>query len=104
MADEMISDAELDDIFRTTIDAFIDQANLFTDSNSKENVGLALLYAAARFNAYVVSQHAETLDDFESDLPKARAFFQQQYTEMLDENLADYRKQYTRYSHLVKKQ
>jgi ABC-type lipoprotein export system ATPase subunit len=104
MTDEMISDAELDEIFRTTIDAFIDQANLFADTNSKENVGLALLYAAARFNAYVVSQHAETLDDFERDLPKARDFFQQQYAEMLDENLADYRKQYTRYSHLVKKQ
>ena len=104
MADEMISDAELDEIFRATIDAFIDQANRFTETNSKENVGLALLYAAARFNAHVVSQHAETLDDFEGDLPKARSFFQQQYAEMLDENLADYQKQYTRYSHLVKKQ
>ena len=54
MADDMISDTELDEIFRTTIDAFIDQANLLTETNSKENVGLALLYAAARFNAYVV--------------------------------------------------
>lgn len=104
MADEMLSDTELDELFRNTIDAFIDQANLFTDTNSKENVGLALLYAAARFNAYVVSRHAETLDDYERDLPEARSFFRQQYAEMLDENLADYRKQYTRYSHLVKKQ
>ena len=104
MADETLSDEELDEIYRRTIDSFIDRANEFAETNSKENVGLALLYAAARFNAFVVSQHANTLDDFERDLPRAREFFQQQYAQMLDENLDDYKKLYSRYAHLLKKQ
>jgi len=104
MADENLSDEELDEIYRRTIDTFIDQANELAEHNSRENVGLALLYAAARFNAYVVSQHAQTLEDYDKDTPRARKFFTGQYAQMLDENLADYKKVYTRYAHLLKKQ
>ena len=104
MAENTLSDEELDEIYRRTIDSFIDQANEFAETNSKENVGLALLYAAARYNAYVVSQHADTLEDFERDLTGAGEFFRQQYAQMLDENLDDYKQVYTRYSHLLKKQ
>ena len=104
MADETISDAELDEKFRRMVDLFIDRANEFCETESQENVGMALLYAASRFNAHVVSQHANTLEDYESDLPKARDFFRGQYRQMLDENLEDYKQTYTRYAHLIKKQ
>ena len=104
MAADEISDEELDEIYRRTVDLFIDQANELAESNSRENVGLALLYAASRFNAYVVSQHAATLEDYEKDMPRARQFFQGQYAQMLDENLEDYKQVYTKYAHLLKKQ
>ena len=104
MADESLTDEELDEIYRRMIDLFIDQANEFAETNSKENVGLALLYAASRFNAHVVSQHANTLEDYDKDLSRAREFFHAQYREMLDENLEDYKQVFTRYSHLTKKQ
>ncbi len=104
MADDTISDEELDDIYRRMIDLFIDRANEFAETNSKENVGLALLYAAARFNAHVVSQHANTLEDYEKDLPRARQFFQDQYHEMLEENLEDHKQNYTKYANFLKKQ
>ncbi|MCP4387945.1 MAG: DUF3144 domain-containing protein [Gammaproteobacteria bacterium] len=104
MADDTISDEELDDIYRRMIDLFIDRANEFAETNSKENVGLALLYAAARFNAHVVSQHANTLEDYENDLPRARQFFQDQYQEMLEENLEDHKQNYTKYANFLKKQ
>ena len=104
MAEDRIGDEELDEIYRQTIDAFIDQANELAESNSIENVGLALLYAASRFNAYVVSQHADTLEDYEKDVSRAREFFRGQYRQMLDENLEDYKKVYTKYAHLLKKQ
>lgn len=104
MADETLTDEELDEIYRRMIDLFIDQANEFAETNGKENVGLALLYAASRFNAHVVSQHANTLEDYEKDLPRARAFFQGQYSEMLDENLEDTKQVFTKYAHLIKKQ
>ncbi len=104
MADDTISDEELDDIYRRMIDLFIDRANELAETNSKENVGLALLYAAARFNAHVVSQHANTLEDYEKDLPRARQFFQDQYQEMLEENLEDHKQNYTKYANFLKKQ
>jgi len=104
MADESLDDQELDEIYRSMIDLFIDRANEFAETNSQENVGLALLYAAARFNAHVVSQHAPTLEDFEKDLPRAREFFGGQYQQMLEENLEDYKSVYTKYSNFMKKQ
>lgn len=104
MADESLDDPELDEIYRSMIDLFIDRANEFAETNSQENVGLALLYAAARFNAHVVSQHAPTLEDFEKDLPRAREFFGGQYQQMLEENLEDYKSVYTKYSNFMKKQ
>ena len=104
MANDTLSDEELDEIYRRMVDMFIDRANEFAESESQENVGMALLYAASRFNAFVVSQHANTLEDYERDLPKARDFFRGQYREMLDENLEDYKQVYTKYAHLLKKQ
>ena len=104
MADEPISDEELDEVYRGMVDQFIDRANELAENNSPENVGMALLYAASRFNAHVVSQHADTLEDYERDLTRAQEFFVKQYQQMLDENLEDYRQVYTRYAHLLKKQ
>jgi hypothetical protein len=104
MADDSLNDEELDEIYRRMIDLFIDRANELAETSSKENVGLALLYAAARFNAHVVSQHANTLDDYEKDMPRARQFFQGQYQEMLEENLEDHKQIYTKYANFIKKQ
>jgi len=104
MADETISDDELDEIYRRMVDSFIDSANEMAETNSPENVGMALLYAASRYNAHVVSNHAETLEDYERDIPKAREFFQAQYEQMLDENFEDYKLNYTKYSNFIRKQ
>jgi hypothetical protein len=104
MADETISDDELDEIYRRMVDLFIDSANEMAETNSPENVGMALLYAASRYNAHVVSHHAETLEDYERDIPRAREFFHAQYEQMLDENLEDYKLNYTKYSNFIRKQ
>lgn len=102
MSDHEIGDDEADAQYRQMIDSFIDQANTLADTNSPENVGMALLFAASRFNAFVVSQHAESLADYEKDLGKAKSFFSTQYGEMLDENLDDYKKTYDKYHQYVK--
>jgi hypothetical protein len=97
MAEKTLSDDEVDVIYRQMIDSFIDRANELADQNSPENVGMALLFAASRFNAFVVSQHAENREDYEKDMEKARQFFMSQYQEMLGENLEDYKKIYDKY-------
>ena len=89
-----MSDDELDEHFRQLVDAFIDRANELVESSNPENVGLALLHAASRYNAFVVSTHAPTLADYNKDFFKAREYFLAQYESMLDENLNDYKKVY----------
>jgi hypothetical protein len=97
MAEKSLSDDEVDVIYRQMIDLFIDRANELAEKNSPENVGMALLFAASRFNAFVVSQHAEKREDYEKDMEKAQQFFMTQYKEMLSENLEDYKKVFDKY-------
>ncbi len=104
MAEKSLSDEEVDVIYRQMIDSFIDRANELADLNSPENVGMALLFAASRFNAFVVSQHAETIEEYEKDLEKAREFFLSQYRDMLSENLEDYKNTYSKYHKFTKLQ
>ncbi len=105
MSEDSMNDEELDILYRKLIDTFIDAANKQTAHSSIENISMALLHAASRFNAYVVSNHSATLLDYEQDLDKARAFFIAEYEKMLSENLTDYKKIYdqdARYLHLIK--
>ena len=89
-----MTDEELDEHFRQLVDAFIDKANELLESSNPENIGLAMLHAASRYNAFVVSTHAPTLADYNKDFFKARDYFLSQYETMLDENMNDYRKVY----------
>ena len=102
MTQDSINEEEVDALYRKMIDSFIDRANELAEQNSPENVGMALLFAASRFNAFVVSQHAENIDDYEKDVQKARDFFMSQYQEMLNENLEDYKKVYAKYYEFTK--
>lgn len=89
-----MSDEETDRQFRRMADAFIDQANAFIDDAPKENVGMALLYAASRFNAFVVASHAPSIHKYDEDREKATQFFSSEYVRMLEENLDDYKRIY----------
>jgi len=104
MVDKSLSEDEIDTKYRQMIDSFIDRANELADQNSPENVGMALLFAASRFNSFVVSQHAENREEFERDMIKARQFFVSQYGDMLDENLEDYKKVYEKYHKFTRPQ
>lgn len=89
-----MSDAELDKHFRQLVDAFIDQANQLLKHSNAQNISLALLHAASRYNAFVVSTQAPTLADYNRDIYRAREFFINQYEAMLEQNLADYKQAY----------
>jgi len=99
-----MSDTDIDREFRAMVDAFVDLANDQGETAAHENVGMALLYAAARYNAYVVASHAPDLARYEADRGKATEFFGGEYRRMLDENLDDYRRVYDetlKYAHLM---
>jgi hypothetical protein len=102
MSEDSISDDEIDALYRQMIDSFIDRANELAEQNSPENVGMALLFAASRFNSFVVSQHAENLEGYQTDIARAKTFFTAQYEEMLDENLEDYKQAFDKYAKFIK--
>jgi hypothetical protein len=102
-----MSDEDIDQEFRRMADSFIHLANQHGEKAARENVSMALLYAAARYNAFVVSTHAATVEDYDASREKACEFFLEQYRKVLAENLDDYRKVYDadfKYSHLMKKE
>lgn len=104
--DKTLTDEEIDRQFRAVADAFIDLANEQAEKTHAENVGMAMLYAVSRFNAYVVTMHADNLEKYENDLPDAKKYFLEQYADMLDENLEDYKKSFEpalKYANLMKK-
>lgn len=97
---------EIEQQFRALANAFIDLANRSCDEAPRENVGMALLYAASRFNAFVVAAHAAHLQEYEAARPQAMEFFQGEYGRMLGENLDEYRQAFDedmKYAHLMKR-
>jgi hypothetical protein len=81
---------EIDREFRAVVDKFIALANEEMESVKREHVSMALLYAAARFNSFVVAAHAGNLDKYRTDRPTAMKFFKGEYERMLAENMQDY--------------
>ena len=102
-----MSDDDIDKQFRKVADSFIDLANQHSETLPPENIGMALLYAASRYNAFVVASHAQELEHYETDRDKAMEFFRGEYQRMLNENLDDYKRAFDpalKYQHLVKNQ
>lgn len=84
------------DFFKRT-DAFIKVANELTKEHEVGKVSASMLYAAARFNAFIVASSAK--DKAEADRNKVEAieYFTNQYRNMLMANMDDYVEKYDEY-------
>lgn len=84
------------DFFKRT-DAFIKVANELTSEHEVGKVSASMLYAAARFNAFIVASSAK--DKAEADRNKVEAieYFTNQYRNMLMANMEDYIEKYDDY-------
>lgn len=93
------NDIEADDEFWDMADSLIAEANQLCDKADPSKVGAALLYAAARFNAFIVASNSVDRKEFKAEKEEAMQYFSKQYRTMLGDNLADYEanfKDYTR--------
>jgi len=91
--------------FRELADSFIELANQHCDNIESNRVGSALLYATARFSAFVVASHASDKGHYESEIENALDFFSTEFRRMLGENLEQYKsvfKEAPKYQHLIK--
>ena len=96
MSDENLADAE----FIALADAFVALANERSAEAGGVKVGAAILYAATRFNAYVVASRTRDVDELKADRAMALQHFTEQHNTMLAENLDDYE---THYASLIDK-
>jgi len=86
-----------DDQFFKRADAHIDVANAQLKDTSRGKVSASMMYATARFNAWVTACTAESDDDLRSHREESIEYFIAQYRKMLEENLDDYIANFAKY-------
>ena len=80
------------------IENTIEQANSATDKGlDPGSAHQALMYAAARYGAFVVAASSESRNDFKEDEQDARKFYMDQFRRLLLENFDDYRDNFKNY-------
>ena len=92
-----MSDTHKDAEFIRMADAFIALANEYGQTVDKGKVSAAFLYAAARFNTFVVASSAPNADEFADYQERAMEYFATEYRKMLVEHFADYRQHFDAY-------
>ena len=83
-------DSGQDELFFKRADAHIDLANEQLKDASRGKVSASMMYATARFNAWVTACEADSDDDLRSGKGESIEYFVAQYRSMLEENLNDY--------------
>ena len=94
-----MSDETEDKEFFDRADAIIALSNSQCDDFSIGKVSSSLLFAAARFNAFIVASSAKDLDELKKDKEEAVKYFKQQYEKVFIENMDEYIKNYGKNIH-----
>jgi hypothetical protein len=89
-----MNETEKDKEFIDMADAFIALANKYGKQTDKGKVSAAFLYAAARFNTFLVASGATSAVEFASYEKNAMEYFQDEYKKMLVEHFADYQQNF----------
>lgn len=72
------------------VDAFIDVANKQCNPADPNEVGASLLYASARFNAFIVAKTVGTAANMTLEKERALEYFTDQFRKMMLSNLEDF--------------
>lgn len=70
--------------------AFIVQANEQLTTGNHTKVSMALLIAAARFNAHIIAAGSGSIDALKAEMPKAVSYFTKKYERSLKDSLTEY--------------
>jgi hypothetical protein len=88
---------EKDKEFYELANDFIELANRHGQNLDKGKISAAFLYAAARFNTFVVASSAENTQQMESFKERALEYFVNEYKKMLEEHFTDYAENFSQY-------
>ena len=93
-----MSDVQRDKEFWDLADSFIQLANTHLDKVKPSRVSASALFAAARFNAFVIAAATESKEQLIAEKEAAIAYFLNQYESMLRENLDEHLTRYEQHS------
>ncbi len=92
-----MSDQQPDEEFWNLADQFVGLANQTSEVASRGKVSAAMLFAAARFNTFVMASTVRGPEEFTARKQEAIAYYVGQFEKMLRENLDDYEVNFSRY-------
>ena len=92
-----MKDNELDKQFWHRADQFINLANEQSQEVTLGEVSSSLLYAAARYNAFIAAATAKNIDELKKNKEEAIRYFSNQYYEMFVENIEDWIENYEKH-------
>jgi hypothetical protein len=89
-----MSDVQRDKQFWDMADSFIQLANTHLNTEKPSRVSASALFAASRFNAFVIMAATESKAQLIAEKEAAIAYFLDQYEKMLRENLDEHLARY----------
>ena len=78
-------------------DAYITVANEQAQSVNRGKVSASMMFATARFNAWVSASGTESADELAAVKGEALEYFVSEYRKMLEENLDEYVENFDKY-------
>ena len=92
-----MSNTDKDKEFYEMADAYIALANKQGKNINQGKVSATFLYAAARFNIFLIASGAASADDFAAKKEDVFDYFMAEYKKMLEEHFADYHDNFEKY-------
>lgn len=89
--------AETDKAFFERADAYITLANEQATDVSRGKVSASMMFATARFNAWVSASGTESGEELAAVKDEALEYFLGEYRKMLEENLDEYIEHFDKY-------
>ena len=83
-------------------DLFIEEANKKCQGADHQLVNASMLYATARFSAFITASMSESKENYEAGMDQAIEFYLEEFKKMLQEHMKQYKKVFDkkpRYEH-----
>ena len=93
-----MSDETQHNAFWVRADEIINLANQQAEDVESDDVSSSLLYATARFNAFLIASSAEKADDIKAGKDAAVEYFTEQYRQLLIDNIDEYIENFDEYN------
>lgn len=86
-----------DQEFWDLAEQFIEQANNALENSEPGKISAAMLYAATRFNAFVIASSSVDRKEYIADMDESMDYLSKQFRHMLGDNLRDFKENYKHY-------